>query len=169
MQPILDLTQINLASLMADARQKVRPSDIPSWVWLGFVVFIFSIAVIITLRRQKELIMEEPNVRGGSLQPEIDFGDVEVAEFLSSSTPSVEPDAVTSQPDNLKKIKGIGPKIEKLLHDHGITTFSQIAEMKADAIQALLDTVDWTDFANPTTWPEQAREFFEASKKDHKQ
>jgi predicted flap endonuclease-1-like 5' DNA nuclease len=37
--------------------------------------------------------------------------------------------AVTSgkQPDNLKEIKGVGPKLEETLHEQGITRFAQIA------------------------------------------
>lgn len=30
--------------------------------------------------------------------------------------------------DDLKRIKGVGPKLEEVLHDHGITRFAQIAE-----------------------------------------
>lgn len=29
--------------------------------------------------------------------------------------------------DNLKEIKGVGPQLEKLLHDNGVTSFAQIA------------------------------------------
>jgi predicted flap endonuclease-1-like 5' DNA nuclease len=35
-------------------------------------------------------------------------------------------------PDDLKRIKGIGPVIEGLLHDQGITTFRQIATLSAE-------------------------------------
>jgi predicted flap endonuclease-1-like 5' DNA nuclease len=42
--------------------------------------------------------------------------------------------------DDLKLIKGIGPKIESVLHEHGITTFQQIAELDDEAI-ARLDEV----------------------------
>lgn len=31
------------------------------------------------------------------------------------------------QPDDLKVIKGVGPKLEDLLHQHGVTRFAQIA------------------------------------------
>lgn len=35
--------------------------------------------------------------------------------------------AVDGSPDNLKEIKGVGPQLEKLLHENGITSFAQIA------------------------------------------
>ncbi|SDD22651.1 Predicted 5' DNA nuclease, flap endonuclease-1-like, helix-3-turn-helix (H3TH) domain [Paracoccus isoporae] len=38
-----------------------------------------------------------------------------------SATPS------SSGPDDLKEIKGVGPQLEKLLHENGVTSFAQIA------------------------------------------
>lgn len=33
-----------------------------------------------------------------------------------------------AQPDDLKLIRGVGPKLEEMLHEHGVTRFAQIAE-----------------------------------------
>lgn len=41
--------------------------------------------------------------------------------------------------NDLKLIEGIGPKIEELLHNAGITTWAQLAAASADAIRAILD------------------------------
>jgi predicted flap endonuclease-1-like 5' DNA nuclease len=46
-----------------------------------------------------------------------------------------------ARPDDLKMIKGIGPKIESMLHDQGITTFQQIAELDDHAIARLDDVL----------------------------
>lgn len=43
-----------------------------------------------------------------------------------------EPESVTSVPDDLRKIKGIGPKFERLLHARDVTTYAQIAELTDD-------------------------------------
>jgi predicted flap endonuclease-1-like 5' DNA nuclease len=43
----------------------------------------------------------------------------------------------TTGPDQLTLIKGIGPKIEAILHQQGITTFRQIAELDEFQIEAL--------------------------------
>jgi len=40
-----------------------------------------------------------------------------------------EPDGINEDRDNLKLIKGIGPAIEKTLHELGIFRFQQIADM----------------------------------------
>lgn len=39
--------------------------------------------------------------------------------------------------DDLRKIKGIGPVIERLLHDQGISSYRQIAQMKDQELDAL--------------------------------
>jgi len=43
--------------------------------------------------------------------------------------------------DDLKEIKGIGPKIESILHDEGITTFQQIAELDDQTVGRLSDVL----------------------------
>lgn len=59
--------------------------------------------------------------------------------------------------DDLKKIEGIGPKIEQVLNAAGISTFSQLASMNAEKVQAILDNAEG-NFAgnNPISWSEQA-------------
>lgn len=59
--------------------------------------------------------------------------------------------------DNLQKIEGIGPKIEQILHDAGITTFAQLAESDAESVKALL-TAAGPRYAihDPATWVKQA-------------
>lgn len=52
---------------------------------------------------------------------------------------SVTPDAAKatpapSQPDDLKRIKGIGPKLSDWLHENGVTRYEQIAAWNAAAI-----------------------------------
>ncbi|MGF1476597.1 MAG: helix-hairpin-helix domain-containing protein [Geminicoccaceae bacterium] len=50
---------------------------------------------------------------------------------------------VSSEPDDLKKIKGIGPVLEKKLHNLGITTFAQIAAFDATEIARIDEVLDF--------------------------
>jgi predicted flap endonuclease-1-like 5' DNA nuclease len=43
--------------------------------------------------------------------------------------------------DDLKLIRGIGPKIESILHENGITTFRQVAELDDSTIDRLGETL----------------------------
>lgn len=61
------------------------------------------------------------------------------------------------QPDNLKRIEGVGPKIAEVLRSSGVTTFEKLAAMTPDQIKALLTAAgDRFSFQDPTTWPAQS-------------
>jgi len=78
-----------------------------------------------------------------------------VDEHSSGETAAVDGNNETQ--DDLKIIEGIGPKIEELLHEKGITTFAQVAETPAENIKTIL-TEAGSSFAthDPGTWAEQA-------------
>ena len=66
-------------------------------------------------------------------------------------------EASTDEPSDLKKIEGIGPKIEELLHNAGVKTYQNLADAKAEDLKKILED-GGSRFAvhDPTTWPEQA-------------
>jgi len=45
--------------------------------------------------------------------------------------------------DDLKLISGVGPKMEKLLHDFGITTFYHLSKLDKDGVEALNDKLEF--------------------------
>lgn len=61
-------------------------------------------------------------------------------------------------PDDLQKIEGIGPAIERLLNAEGIMTFAQLANTTPSRIKSILEDAG-SRFAmhDPATWPQQAR------------
>lgn len=73
--------------------------------------------------------------------------EVQVAEAASDSEETE---------DDLKIIEGIGPKIEALLKNAGITTFKQLANTRVERLYEILHSVN-LHMADPNTWPEQAR------------
>jgi len=59
--------------------------------------------------------------------------------------------------DDLKKIEGIGPKIESILHDAGLTTYGSVKNSDRDAIKAILEAAGSRyRMHEPRTWPDQA-------------
>lgn len=59
--------------------------------------------------------------------------------------------------DDLKKLEGIGPKIEQVLNTAGIQNYDQLAAMTPDAIKQLLDAAGGQfRMHDPKSWPYQA-------------
>lgn len=76
---------------------------------------------------------------------------------LTTQTPSglvvqIQPDVA----DDLKRIEGIGPKMESVLNAAGITTFEQLAELDPMVVQQRLDEAGVKHITDPATWPAQA-------------
>jgi predicted flap endonuclease-1-like 5' DNA nuclease len=60
-------------------------------------------------------------------------------------------------PDDLQRIRGIGPKTADLLRSAGILTYAQLAMTDVDGLQEILTGAGLGSIVNPATWPEQAR------------
>ena len=64
---------------------------------------------------------------------------------------------LTGEKDDLKKVEGIGPKIEELCNGIGIYTWRQLADTSVETLQKMLDDAGPRfQIANPGTWPKQA-------------
>lgn len=61
--------------------------------------------------------------------------------------------------DDLKVIDGVGPKIESLINEAGITTFERLAAADVKELKALLENAGpGFKFHNPANWKKQAEE-----------
>jgi len=140
--------------------------------WTALIIFFVVVLVIWwLLSRQAKEHRFEPESHDHESEPEPDetvIEDVEieqtseevVEEQPAESKPveAAEPPADTPpvEPDNLTLIEGIGPKINSLLQEAGISTFAQLAAVDVQKIDDILDTAGLT-FANASSWPEQAK------------
>lgn len=62
----------------------------------------------------------------------------------------------TDRPDDLRRIEGIGPKVEKLLNDEGIRSFEALSRANAAELQEKLDRAG-LQMMDPEGWIEQAK------------
>ncbi len=90
-------------------------------------------------------------------------GDAAAAGEPDIPTPSAVSQPVTVEnqpaPDDLLRIKGVGPKTAGLLEAAGITTFAQLAVTPVDQLQAILQQAGGRyRIVDPTSWPAQAQE-----------
>ncbi|MCB9261316.1 MAG: 30S ribosomal protein S1 [Flavobacteriales bacterium] len=61
--------------------------------------------------------------------------------------------------DDMKKLAGVGPALEKKIHEAGYTTYAQLAALNADQIVELETTIGKADAFSKNGWSEQLKEF----------
>ncbi len=77
-------------------------------------------------------------------------GAAGASSFAAAAAPTVK--------DDLKKIEGIGPKIQDLLNNDGIYSFADLAHAAISRLQRILDDAGPAyTVHNPKTWPDQAK------------
>lgn len=67
-------------------------------------------------------------------------------------------DAPRGEADDLKKIGGVGPKLEKLLNETGIYHFSQVAALTPENVAWLDDKLSFKGRIERENWIEQAKD-----------
>lgn len=73
------------------------------------------------------------------------------------STAPVVTTAPVAENDNYQKIEGIGPAIERLLHEAGLHTFEDLANASVERLEAILNAAGSRFTTHkPGTWPRQA-------------
>ena len=68
------------------------------------------------------------------------------------------------QPDDLKLISGVGPKLEELLHENGVYHFDQIAAWKKKEIEYMDDQLAFHGRIEREEWIKQAKDLAKAKK-----
>ena len=68
-------------------------------------------------------------------------------------------EARAGQPDDLKKISGVGPKLEGLLHEIGVFHFDQVAAWSGEEIAYMDDKLSFKGRIERDNWIEQAKTF----------
>ncbi|MEP6987596.1 MAG: hypothetical protein ABI970_18475 [Chloroflexota bacterium] len=97
---------------------------------------------------------------GGKVQPA--NADVEVSASAAAAAapnehdPNLPMHATTDQPDDLKIIEGIGPKMEKALQAAGINTFAMLAGTSEAHLREAISAAGMRFAPSMPTWAEQA-------------
>jgi len=115
-------------------------AGIPSWAWIIAAMILLILLALLIWWLFLRISPEQPAPAARPAAP----------------PPSPQP-TPPSEPDDLKVIEGIGPKIASLLANAGITTFAQLAAADVGRLKQILKDAGLERLADPTTWPEQAR------------
>jgi NADH-quinone oxidoreductase subunit J len=116
------------------------------------VLLLTGIVGAVSLVQRKAVTAAQPAVAvaTGAMGSAPKIGGVSVME---------RPRAAEAAKDDLKRIKGIGPKLESLLHRNGITTFLQIATLTPEEVAALDEQLEeFKGRIERDNWIEQARQ-----------
>ena len=70
--------------------------------------------------------------------------------------PAAEASAPPVEPDDLTQLSGIGPRIETLLNEEGVTTYAQLQHATADELREIIALGGALPPASLPTWPTQA-------------
>ena len=142
------------------------------WIWILMGVGILLLLLIIGIVLQnepgppipkRESKMYVTPAKAPIVEPEPSPEPVVEKSIPAELEEDVQPEIVEeaavevqpAEPDDLRKIEGIGPKVAGLLNEAGITTFAALAETTVDRLNELLDQAD-LEFMDPGSWPEQA-------------
>ncbi|HTN13741.1 MAG TPA: hypothetical protein VL094_02925 [Sphingomonadaceae bacterium] len=133
--------------------------------WLFVIALIIGIAVawwIFVANRKTRVITTRADVlEEGAAPAQRNQALIDAPAASAAAGAMAEPEASPSPSrasDDLKRIKGVGPKLEKLLHSLGVTSFAEIAgwsEADIDGIDAQLGT--FAGRIRRDNWPEQAK------------
>ncbi|MEL6240911.1 MAG: 50S ribosomal protein L21 [Pseudomonadota bacterium] len=76
----------------------------------------------------------------------------------NAEAPKAEAPKADAAVDDLKKLSGVGPALEKKLHENGVTTFAQIAAWTEDDVAAMDEKLSFKGRIEREGWIEQAKE-----------
>lgn len=129
-------------------------------VVVSVVTVVVMVVLWVFMRRDLQKQAETVNSNVKIKPPKetvVPLGDGDEADVVEDEVVDGElVEAVDVQPDDLKKIDGIGPRTAAALADAGITTFAALAGQTPEALRELLDAAGVTRVVDPATWPEQA-------------
>ncbi len=128
-------------TLLANAAEEVNPAGTPIWVPIVIIVILLLVFLWGLTRNS---IPE-----GTAVHPTENH---DAHEHTKSQT--VE--AVAVEPDDLKIIEGIGPKINSILQAAGINTFADLAAVPVTELEKIVRDDAGVTIAFPDTWPEQS-------------
>ena len=138
----------------------LQPGEAPmpigniGWLW----VLIFLLVVVIVWSRLVQPV-EKPDIHVDHHADEHGHGEEQAkraAEISIAAPAAAVAQVAPPVPDDLKKIEGIGPKIQTLLNAAGIYTFTDLANTHPARLREILDAAN-LHIADPRSWPEQAR------------
>ena len=165
---VVGLVQTACSGPAGEARQVL---GISWWVWLLIIVVVVLLVWWWLSQSKKEAApptkpeaaarIARPDAAAPSHIVETPEGVARRAAPVMGVAPltveeEVEKPVLKVEPDDLKLVEGIGPKISSLLQAAGIMTFAHLASTDVKRLKQIIAEAGLAALADPTSWPEQA-------------
>lgn len=114
-------------------------------------------------RKNRSYVSIEPIVNGEAADAEASVAATKAepakAEKAEAKTEKKAPESDVAEADDLKKIEGIGPKLEEVFNEAGINTYADLASASLEKLNTILEDAG-SRYASkdPAPWIEQAKE-----------
>lgn len=129
------------------------------------VFFVIGGSMGYALRRALDKRQGKKHQNEAALQPQTAQRSAATAEMPASLSEAATPEnlqpaqeGASAERDNLRMIKGLGPRAEALLHGFGIYSFGQIAQWDDSAISWIEGKLGVKGRVERENWVEQARQ-----------
>ena len=113
------------------------------WVWLLIIIAVIMVVWWLMSRSAEG-------------EPDFEVHHEEESSSEEHEAAPTEEEAAPAPPDDLVSLEGIGPKVQTLLGEAGINTFSDLASTGTDRLEEILEA-NGLQFMDPASWPEQAK------------
>lgn len=119
-------------------------SRIRKWLWKQIVFALLLLVIYLWLQQKRE---PEKSIKTKTIVSD------QIPGKPATKTAESPPPAT---PNDLTRIKGIGPKYSTVLQRAGVLSFTQLARLDSTQITKILEDAG-VPFADPSSWPKQAR------------
>ena len=102
---------------------------------------------------------EKPAAKKAAAPKAVSDNEAPVTEMAGTKPANLLKEARGGQADDLKRISGVGPKLEGLLHENGVFHFDQIAAWGSDEIAYMDDKLSFKGRIERDGWIDQAKQF----------
>jgi len=141
-----------LMGLTGEGQAVARSGGIPRWGWVLIVLAVLALACLIWRCLSRRKAKGGAGTRAPATQGSTPIAATPAQpEPVAAEAPAAEP----VEPDDLRKIEGIGPKVAGLLNADGISTFRQLADADISRVREMLDRAK-LPMISPSSWAEQA-------------